>query len=45
VASTLRSAVDPDYSCVLLQDAGAADDPADHDATVRVICSEGDNCG
>ncbi|HEY5755253.1 MAG TPA: isochorismatase family cysteine hydrolase [Steroidobacter sp.] len=40
VASTLRSAVDLGYCCVLLQDACAAYDPADHEATLRVIYSE-----
>ncbi|MGS1120187.1 cysteine hydrolase family protein [Rhodanobacter sp. UC4436_H3] len=45
VASTLRSAVDIGYACVLLQDACATYDPADHEATVRVIYSEGDNFG
>jgi nicotinamidase-related amidase len=45
VASTLRSAVDLGYSCVLLQDACAAYDPADHEATVRVIYSESDTLG
>lgn len=45
VASTLRSAVDLGYACVLLQDACAAYDVADHEATVRVIYSEGDNFG
>ena len=40
VASTLRSAVDLGYYCVLLQDACAAYDPADHEATLRVIYSE-----
>ena len=45
VASTLRQAVDLGYACVLLQDACAAYDPADHDATVRVMYSEGDNFG
>lgn len=45
VASTLRQAVDLGYACVLLQDACAAYDPADHEATVRVMYSEGDNFG
>jgi nicotinamidase-related amidase len=45
VASTLRHAVDLGYACVLLQDACAAYDPADHEATVRVMYSEGDNFG
>lgn len=45
VSSTLRSAVDLGYACVLLQDACAAYDRADHDASVRVIYSEGDNFG
>jgi len=45
VASTLRSAVDFGYACVLLHDACAAYDVADHEATVRVIYSEGDNFG
>jgi nicotinamidase-related amidase len=40
VASTLRSAVDLGYCCVLLQDACAAYDPEDHEATLRVIYSE-----
>ena len=40
VASTLRAAVDLGYCCVLLQDACAAYDPADHEATLRVIYSE-----
>jgi biuret amidohydrolase len=45
VASTLRQAVDLGYACVLLKDACAAYDPADHEATVRVVYSEGDNFG
>jgi nicotinamidase-related amidase len=45
VASTLRSAVDLGYCCVLLQDACAAYDPADHEATLRVIFSEGHTFG
>lgn len=45
VASTLRQAVDLGYACVLLQDACAAYDPADHEASVRVMYSEGDNFG
>jgi nicotinamidase-related amidase len=45
VASTLRQAVDLGYACVLLSDACAAYDPADHEATVRVMYSEGDNFG
>ncbi|TCI06606.1 cysteine hydrolase [Dyella soli] len=45
VASTLRHAVDLGYGCVLLKDACAAYDPADHEATVRVMYSEGDNFG
>jgi nicotinamidase-related amidase len=45
VASTLRQAVDLGYACVLLQDACAAYDLADHEATVRVMYSEGDNFG
>lgn len=45
VASTLRSAVDLGYCCVLLQDACAAYDPADHEATLRVIYSENDTFG
>lgn len=45
VASTLRHAVDLGYACVLLQDACAAYDPLDHEATVRVMYSEGDNFG
>ncbi len=45
VASTLRHAVDLGYACVLLTDASAAYDPADHEATVRVMYSEGDNFG
>jgi len=45
VASTLRSAVDHGYACVLLQDACAAYDPADHEATLRVIYSENHNFG
>ena len=45
VASTLRSAVDLGYSCVLLRDACAAYDPADHEASVRVIFSESDTLG
>ncbi|RDI99242.1 cysteine hydrolase [Dyella solisilvae] len=45
VASTLRSAVDLGYACVLLKDACAAYDPADHESTVRVMYSEGDNFG
>ncbi|MBL8269275.1 cysteine hydrolase family protein [Steroidobacter sp.] len=45
VASTLRAAVDIGYSCVLLKDACAAYDPADHEATVRVIYSENDTFG
>lgn len=45
VASTLRHAVDLGYACVLLEDACAAYDPADHEATVRVMYGEGDNFG
>lgn len=45
VASTLRSAVDLGYCCVLLQDACAAYDPADHEATLRVIYSENNTFG
>lgn len=45
VASTLRQAVDLGYACVLLKDACAAYDPADHEATVSVMYSEGDNFG
>ncbi|MFC4312755.1 cysteine hydrolase family protein [Steroidobacter flavus] len=45
VASTLRSAVDLGYCCVLLEDACAAYDPADHEATLRVIYSEGHTFG
>ena len=45
VASTLRHAVDLGYACVLLKDACAAYDPADHEASVRVMYSEGDNFG
>jgi nicotinamidase-related amidase len=45
VASTLRHAVDLGYACVLLKDACAAYDPADHEATVRVMYGEGDNFG
>ncbi len=45
VASTLRSAVDLGYCCVLLQDACAAYDPADHEATLRVIYREGHTFG
>lgn len=45
VASTLRSAVDLGYCCVLLQDACAAYDPADHEATLRVIYSESNTFG
>lgn len=45
VASTLRSAVDLGYCCVLLQDACAAYDPADHEATLRVIYSEDNTFG
>lgn len=45
VASTLRNAVDLGYNCVLLQDSSAAYDPADHEATVRVMYSEHDTFG
>jgi nicotinamidase-related amidase len=45
VASTLRAAVDLGYRCVLLQDACAAYDPADHEATLRVIYSENHTFG
>lgn len=45
VASTLRSAVDLGYGCVLLSDACAAYDPADHEATLRVMYSESDTLG
>ncbi len=45
VASTHRGAVDHGYACVLLQDCAAAYDPADHDASVRVIYSENHNFG
>ena len=45
VASTLRSAVDTGYGCVLLSDACAAYDPADHEATLRVMYSESDTLG
>jgi biuret amidohydrolase len=45
VASTLRHAVDLGYGCVLLADACAAYDPADHQASIRVMYSEGDNFG
>ena len=45
VASTLRSAVDLGYSCVLLRDACAAYDPADHEATIQVIYSESHTLG
>jgi nicotinamidase-related amidase len=45
VASTLRSAVDHGYSCVLLEDATAAFELADVEATVRIIFSENDNFG
>lgn len=45
VASTIRSAVDLGYGCVLLSDACAAYDPADHEATLRVMYSESDTLG
>lgn len=45
VASTHRAAVDLGYACVLLQDACAAFDPADHAASVRVIYAENHNFG
>lgn len=45
VASTMRGAVDIGYRCVLLDDCCAAFDPADHEATVRVMHSENDNFG
>lgn len=45
VASTLRAAVDLGYACVLLSDACAAYDPADHEATLRVMYSESDTLG
>ena len=45
VASTLRAAVDLGYGCALVQDACAAYDPADHDASVRIIYSENHNFG
>lgn len=45
VASTLRAAVDLGYACVLLQDACAAYDREDHEATLRVVYGEGDNFG
>lgn len=45
VSSTLRAAVDLGWGCALLQDASAAFDPADHDASVRVIYSENHNFG
>ncbi len=45
VSSTLRGAVEYGYQCVLLQDASAAYDPLDHQASVRVIYSEHHNFG
>ena len=45
VASTLRGAVDHGYSPVLLKDCGDAFDPADHEATVRMVYSENHNFG
>ncbi|WP_077032868.1 cysteine hydrolase family protein [Pelomonas sp. KK5] len=45
VASTFRGGVDTGYCCVLLQDACAAFDPADHEATVRMTYSENHNFG
>ena len=45
VASTLRSAVDHGYSCVLLEDATSAFEFADIEATINVIYSENDNFG
>ncbi len=45
VASTFRAAVDIGYCCVLLQDATAAFESEDHEASVRVIYSENHNFG
>jgi nicotinamidase-related amidase len=45
VASTLRNAVDEGYFCLLLEDCCAAFDPADHDASIRVIYAENNNFG
>lgn len=45
IASTLRAAVDIGYRCVVLGDACAAYDPADHEATLRVIFSENNTFG
>lgn len=45
IASTLRSAVDYGYFNLLLRDCCAAFDPADHEASLRVIYSENHTFG
>lgn len=45
VSSTMRGAVELGYACVVLQDCTAAYDPADHEASIRVIYSENHNFG
>ncbi len=45
MSSTLRGAVELGYACVLLQDCAAAYDPADHEASVRLVHSKNHDFG
>jgi len=45
VFSTLREAVDRGYYCLTIRDGTAAFEPDLHEATMRMIASEGHLCG